>query len=134
MLISFLLLYASVRINCINIRNGAKMELNNLSGTIYADTYRSQRETNFNENLSTLPVTSDVALNELPSGKVAISLTVKTLASGLSGKLQPNDIIRIYHFLDVTEQDTTLVAIDSVDIVIRILTPDLKGVNYLKSH
>ena len=31
MLISFLLLYASVRITCINIRNGAKMELNNLS-------------------------------------------------------------------------------------------------------
>ena len=38
MLISFLLLYASVRITCINIRNGAKMELNNLSATIYADT------------------------------------------------------------------------------------------------
>lgn len=54
MLISFLLLYASIRITCINIRNGAKMELNNLSGTIYADTYRSQRETNFEEYLNTL--------------------------------------------------------------------------------
>lgn len=54
MLISFLLLYASIRINCINIRNGAKMELNNLSGLIYADTYRSQRETNFSEYLNTL--------------------------------------------------------------------------------
>lgn len=53
MLISFLLLYASIRITCINIRNGAKMELNNLSGTIYADTYRSQRETNFEEYLNT---------------------------------------------------------------------------------
>ena len=48
-----------------------------------------------------MPVSSDVALNDIPSGKVAISLTVKTLASGLSDKLQPNDIIRIYHFLDV---------------------------------
>lgn len=54
MLISFLLLYASIRINCINIRNGVKMELNNLSGSIYADTYRSQRETNFSEYLNTL--------------------------------------------------------------------------------
>ena len=54
MLISFLLLYASVRITCINIRNGAKMELNNLSAAIYADTYRSQRETNFEEYLRTL--------------------------------------------------------------------------------
>jgi hypothetical protein len=54
MLISFLLLYASVKINCINIRNGAKMELNNLSASIYADTYRSQRESNFGEYLNTL--------------------------------------------------------------------------------
>ena len=54
MLMSFLLLYASVQINCINIRNGAKMELNNLSASIYADTYRSQRESNFGEYLRTL--------------------------------------------------------------------------------
>ena len=38
------------------------------------------------------------------SGKVAISLTVKTLASGLSDKLQPGDIIRIYHFLDTAAE------------------------------
>ena len=55
-LVSFLLLYASVKITCINIRNGAKMELNNLSASIYADTYRSQRETNFSEYLNTLYV------------------------------------------------------------------------------
>lgn len=54
MLVSFLLLYASIRITCINIRNGAKMELNNLSASIYADTFRSQREVNFSEYLSTL--------------------------------------------------------------------------------
>lgn len=54
MLVSFLMLYASVRINCINIRNGAKMELNNLSASIYSDTYRSQRESNFGEYLQTL--------------------------------------------------------------------------------
>lgn len=54
MLISFLLLFASVQINCINIRNGAKMELNNLSASIYADTYRSQRETNMSEYINTL--------------------------------------------------------------------------------
>lgn len=59
MLVSFLLLYASIRITCINIRNGAKMELNNLSASIYADTYRSQRETNFSEYLNTLYASSD---------------------------------------------------------------------------
>lgn len=54
--------------------------------------------------VSLIPVTSDVALNEIPSGKVAISFTVKTLASGLSDKLQPGDIIRIYHFLDMAQE------------------------------
>ena len=54
--------------------------------------------------VSTVPVSSDVALNDIPSGKVAISLTVKTLASGMSDKLQPGDIIRIYHFLETAEE------------------------------
>lgn len=59
MLVSFLLLYASIRITCINILGGAKMELNNLSASIYADTFRSQRETNFSEDLNTLYSSSD---------------------------------------------------------------------------
>ena len=54
MLITFLLLYASVQINCINIRNGVKMELNNLTASIYADTYRSQREVNYDVYIGTL--------------------------------------------------------------------------------
>ena len=54
--------------------------------------------------VSLIPITSDVALNNIPSGKVAISLTVKTLASGLSDKLQPGDIIRIYHYLDAARE------------------------------
>lgn len=53
--------------------------------------------------VSLTPISSDVQLNNIPSGKMAISLSVKSLASGLSDKLQPNDIIRIYHFLDVTK-------------------------------
>ena len=54
--------------------------------------------------VSLIPITSDVALNNITSGKVAISLTVKTLASGLSDKLQPGDIIRIYHYLDAARE------------------------------
>lgn len=54
MVMAFLLLYASVQINVINIRNGAKMELNNLTASIYADTYRSQREVNYNVYINTL--------------------------------------------------------------------------------
>ncbi len=58
-LVALLMLYASILITCINIRNGAKMELNNLSASIYADTCRSQRETNFSEYLNTLYSSGD---------------------------------------------------------------------------
>lgn len=54
--------------------------------------------------VSLIPVTSDAALNHIPSGKAAISLTVKSLAAGLSDKLQPGDIIRIYHYLDTARE------------------------------
>ena len=63
-------------ISCINIRNGAKMELNNLSGTIYADTYRSQRETNFEEYLNTLYSSSDYT-----------DMLEATVAGGLDSKI-----------------------------------------------
>ena len=76
MLVSFLLLYASVRITCINIRNGAKMELNNLSASIYADTFRSQRETNFSEYLNTLYSDSSY-----------VAMLEETVTDGLAGKV-----------------------------------------------
>lgn len=76
-----------------------------------------------NTKISITPVSSDVALNNIPSGKVAISLTVKTLASGLSDKLQPEDIIRIYHFLDTAEE------IPELRFVKVLSVTDAKGVN-----
>lgn len=76
MLVSFLLLYASIRITCINIRNGAKMELNNLSASIYADTFRSQRETNFSEYLNTLYSSGDYT-----------AMLEEVVADGLSSKI-----------------------------------------------
>lgn len=58
MLLSFLLLFASVKINCINIRNAAKMELNNVSARIYADTFHSQREANLDSYMADLHLSS----------------------------------------------------------------------------
>ena len=58
MLMSFLLLFASVKINCMNIRNAAKMELNNVSARIYADTFHSQREANLDSYMSDLHLSS----------------------------------------------------------------------------
>lgn len=48
--------------------------------------------------VSATPLSSDAALNSLPSDKAAISLSIKSLAAGLSGKLQPNDIVRVYSY------------------------------------
>lgn len=57
-LFAFVLLFASVKINCINIRNAAKMELNNVSARIYADTFHSQREANLDSYMSDLHLSS----------------------------------------------------------------------------
>ena len=73
--------------------------------------------------VSFTPLTSDIQLNDIPSGKVAISITVKTLASGLSDKLQPEDIIRFYHFLDVAEE------VPELQFVKVISVTDSKGLN-----
>lgn len=54
MLMVFLLLFASIRIEGINIRNAAKMELNNVSARIYADTFHSQREANLGSYMNDL--------------------------------------------------------------------------------
>lgn len=54
MILAFVLLFASIRINCINIRNTAKMELNNVSARIYADIFHSQREANLNSYMEDL--------------------------------------------------------------------------------
>lgn len=58
MLMSFLLLFASIKINCMNIRNAAKMELNNVSARIYADTFHSQREANLDSYMADLHLSS----------------------------------------------------------------------------
>ena len=58
MIMAFVLLYASVQINCMNIRNAAKMELNNISAMIYADTFHSQREANLESYMADLHISS----------------------------------------------------------------------------
>lgn len=73
--------------------------------------------------VSSTPITSDIQLNSIPSGKMAISLTVKTLASGLSDKLQPGDVIRIYHFLNVAKE------IPELEFVKVLSVTDSKGIN-----
>lgn len=53
--------------------------------------------------VSAMPLSSDLTLNEIPGGMAAISITAKTLAAGLSDKLQGGDIIRLYYYNDRDE-------------------------------
>lgn len=73
MIIAFVMLYATVEINCINIRNGAKMSLNNLSASIYSDTFRSQRESDLGEYWNTLYSSSSYTqqLEQMVQGNLA---------------------------------------------------------------
>ena len=52
------------------------------------------------EKVSSVPLSSDLTLNSIPDGMVAISITTQTLATALSDKLQSGDIIRLYHYDD----------------------------------
>jgi len=73
--------------------------------------------------VSVTPLTSDAELGSIPPGRVAISLTVRSLASGLSDKLQAGDIVSIFHFRNGA-QDTPELQF------VRILSvTDPKGVN-----
>lgn len=92
-----------VEVGSFNLPTNIAHSLEDVNG-LYATTDLAQGDYILSTKISLTPISSDVALNNIPSGMVAISLTVKTLASGLSDKLQPGDIIRIYHFLDEAEE------------------------------
>lgn len=92
-----------VEVGGYNLPSNVAHNLSDVEG-LYVTADLAEGDYILTSKVSSVPISSDVALNDIPSGKVAISFTVKTLASGLSDKLQPNDIIRIYHFLDTAEE------------------------------
>ena len=92
-----------VEVGSFNLPPNIARSLDDVNG-LYATADLAQGDYILTTKISLAPISSDAALSNIPSGMVAISLTVKTLASGLSDKLQPGDIIRIYHFLDTAEE------------------------------
>lgn len=111
-----------VEVGGYNLPSNVAHKLSDVDG-LYATADLSPGHYILTSKISTVPVSSDVALSDIPSGKVAISLTVKTLASGLSDKLQPGDIIRIYHFLDVAAD------VPELQFVKVLSVTDANGVN-----
>lgn len=93
----------TVEVGSYNLPSGTARSLDDVKG-LYATADLFPGDYILPAKVSPVPISSDTALNSIPSGKVAISLTIQTLAAGLSDKLQPGDIIRIYHFLDAAAE------------------------------
>lgn len=111
-----------VEVGSYNLPSNIARTIEDVKG-LYATADLAEGDYILTSKISMTPISSDVILNSIPSGKTAISLTVKTLASGLSDKLQPNDIIRIYHFLDTAEEVPELRFVKVLSVT------DSKGVN-----
>ena len=82
-----------------NLPDSVARKLENVTGT-YAAANLYPGDYLLPDKVSSVPLSSDLVLNEIPDGKVAISITTQTLATGLSDKLQDGDIIRLYHYDD----------------------------------
>lgn len=52
------------------------------------------------QKVSSTPLSSDPSLDAIPDGMMAFSVSVRSLAVGLSDKLQVGDIVRVYHYDD----------------------------------
>ena len=88
-----------VEVGDFNLPDSVARKLEDVTGT-YAATDLYPGDYILPEKVSSVPLSSDLVLNEIPDGKVAISITTQTLATALSDKLQDGDIIRLYHYDD----------------------------------
>ena len=87
-----------------NLTVSVAKEISDVTGT-YAAADLFPGDYILEEKVSSVPVSSDPMLNEIPDGKVAISITTQTLATALSDKLQDGDIIRLYHYDEENEEE-----------------------------
>ena len=88
-----------VEVGGFNLPDSVARKLENVTGT-YAAANLYPGDYLLPDKVSSVPLSSDLVLNEIPDGKVAISIATQTLATGLSDKLQDGDIIRLYHYDD----------------------------------
>lgn len=79
--------------------------------------------------VSSSPLSSDLTLNAIPDGMVAISITVQSLAAGLSDKLQSGDIIRLYHYNDLSGTLNVVQDIPELKFVKVLSVSDSKGLD-----
>nr|WP_305115202.1 RcpC/CpaB family pilus assembly protein [uncultured Acetatifactor sp.] len=86
-----------VEVGGFNLPDSVARRIEDVAGT-YAATDLYPGDYILPEKVSSAPLSSDLSLNAIPDGMVAISVTTQTLATALSDKLQGGDIIRLYHY------------------------------------
>mgnify|MGYP000691924225 FL=1 len=79
--------------------------------------------------VSSTPLSAYLTLNSVPVGMGAISITVQSLASGLSYKLQSRDIIRLYHYNDLSGTLNVVQDIPELKFVKVLAVSDSKGLD-----
>ncbi len=111
-----------------NLPDNVATRLQDVIGT-YAAASLSPGDYILSGKVSSSPLSSDPVLNAIPDGMVAISISIQTLASGLSDKLQAGDIIRLYHYNDQSGMLNTVSEIPELKFVKVLAVSNEKGLD-----
>lgn len=111
-----------------NLPDNVATRLQDVIGT-YAAASLSPGDYILSGKVSSTPLSSDPVLNAIPDGMVAISISIQTLASGLSDKLQAGDIIRLYHYNDQSGMLNTVSEIPELKFVKVLAVSNEKGLD-----
>ena len=111
-----------------NVPDNVATKLEDVIGT-YAASSLYPGDYILSGKVSSTPLSSDLTLNAIPDGMVAISITVQSLAAGLSDKLQSGDIIRLYHYNDLSGTLNVVQDIPELKFVKVLSVSDSKGLD-----
>ena len=117
-----------VEVGGFNLPDNVATKLEDVIGT-YAASSLYPGDYILSGKVSSTPLSSDLTLNAIPDGMVAISITVQSLAAGLSDKLQSGDIIRLYHYNDLSGPLNVVQDIPELKFVKVLSVSDSKGLD-----
>lgn len=117
-----------VEVGGFNLPDNVATKLEDVIGT-YAASSLYPGDYILSGKVNSTPLSSDLTLNAIPDGMVAISITVQSLAAGLSDKLQSGDIIRLYHYNDLSGTLNVVQDIPELKFVKVLSVSDSKGLD-----
>lgn len=117
-----------IEVGGFNLPNNIATKLEDVIGT-YAASSLYPGDYILSGKVSSTPLSSDLTLNSLSEGMVAFSISVQSLAAGLSDKLQSGDIIRLYHYNDQSGTLNTVTDIPELKFIKVLSVTDSKGLD-----